>query len=196
MDQILASCHLTMASEGDTPPEAGITHTHNSLKDNKSDDERGTSSQDSKGPSEAQPFDEQYVAMVHNLTASDDSVQYDYVDEMPMPGFGLPSKSCHKRQSLHKPIAVPPREYRVGRKRSTVSDSGRQPLNSRPIVRQGNSSVHQSSSQPCCSLTRVLPPTQENSCDEAPDVSHGLAEELGELVQEHIMLITLQQLIT
>ena len=185
MDQILANRHLTMASEGDTPPEA--VHTYNSLKDN--DDERGASSpKDSKAPSEAQPDDEQYVAMVHNLTASDDSEQYDYVDEMPMPGFGLPSKSCHKHHSLHKPIAVPPREYRDGRKRATISNSGTRPLHSRPVVRQGNinSSVNRSSSQPCCSLTRVLPLTQENSCDEAPDVSHGLAEELGELVQEHI----------
>ena len=157
-----------------------------SPEDNKSDGEKGASPKDSKAPSQAQPGDEQYVAMVHNLTASDDSVQYDYVDNMTMTGFGLPSKSCHKRQSLHKPIAVPPREYRDGRKRSTVSDSGTRPLHSRPVVRQGNSSVHQSSSQPRCNLTRVLPPTQENSCDETPGFSHGLAEELGELVQEHI----------
>lgn len=135
-------------------------------EDNRKGSERRVSPADSKSPPQ-----EQYVAMLQDLsTQSDSSVQYDYADKTTVAEFVHSKSRCDPRQ---KPVPFP-REHRDGRKGGLVAQKGGRPHHSRPVVRQSDSS-NRSTSPPRGNLTRVPPHGQEHS--PPPVLGRRLAEE-------------------
>ena len=154
-------------------------------EDNKRGSEQRVPPVDSKNPPQ-----EQYVAMLQDLsTQSDSIVHYDYADKTTVSEF-MPSKSrCAPRQ---KPVPFP-REHRDGRKQGSVAQKSGRPQHSRPVVRQSDSS-NRSTSPPRGNLTRVRPHGQEHS--PPPVLGRRLAEESGEFLQSGICLVQLAMILS